>query len=84
MTVMTSVPPEFSVSALSPPTERCYWVVEGAFLAGAYPGSPDDAKHRRRIEVPWEAGLRTFITWHRLPAPASAEGASHAIGDWGS
>ncbi len=41
-----------------------YWVVESRFLAGAYPGSPespDQAKHRQRIEERWDAGLRVFI-----------------------
>lgn len=45
----------------NPPTIRSYWVVEGKFLAGAYPGSPDENKHRQRIQQLWDAGLRTFI-----------------------
>lgn len=44
-----------------PPTVRSYWVIEGKFLAGAYPGSPDRTKHRKRIEELWAAGMRTFI-----------------------
>ena len=43
------------------PTVRCYWVVEGQFLAGAYPGSPDPAAHRQRVETFWRADIRTFI-----------------------
>ena len=45
----------------APPAVRCYWVVEGQFLAGAYPGSPDPAAHRQRAETFWRAGIRTFI-----------------------
>ena len=52
---------EFVIPALPPPTIRSYWVVEDKFLAGAYPGSPDPAKHHQRIEQLWEAGIRTFI-----------------------
>lgn len=55
------IKPSLTVSRASPPTIRSYWVVEGKFLAGAYPGSPDASKHRQRIEELWGAGLRTFI-----------------------
>jgi len=54
-------PKSFSIPDAPPPTIRCYWVVEGKFLAGAYPGSPDQAMHQQRIEALWNAGLRTFI-----------------------
>ena len=53
--------PSFSVPTTPPPTIRSYWIIEGKFLAGAYPGSPDQAKHRQRIEELWQAGIRTFI-----------------------
>ncbi len=53
--------PPFSIPTAKPPTIRSYWVVEGKFLAGAYPGSPDPEQHRQRIEKLWDAGLRTFI-----------------------
>ena len=29
-----------------PPTSRCYWVMPGMLLAGAYPGHKTRAKHR--------------------------------------
>ena len=51
----------FTIPQANPPTIRSYWVVEGKFLAGAYPGSPDENKHCQRIEELWSAGLRTFI-----------------------
>lgn len=53
--------PSFSIPTCRPPTVRSFWVVEGKFLAGAYPGSPDQAEHRQRVEELWRAGLRTFI-----------------------
>ena len=53
--------PAFRLPSSSPPTVRCYWVVDGKFLAGAYPGSPDPDAHRKRIEELWDAGIRTFI-----------------------
>ncbi len=43
------------------PAPRTYWVVEGKFLAGAYPGAPDPHNHRARIVALWNAGVRTFI-----------------------
>ena len=49
------------VPRIPPPTIRCYWVVEGSFLAGAYPGSPDREEHRQRVEALWAAGIRTFV-----------------------
>ena len=51
----------FSIPTIAPPTNRSYWVLEGKFLAGAFPGSPDPAEHRQRVEVLWTAGMRTFI-----------------------
>ena len=44
-----------------PPAARSYWVVEDKLLAGAYPGSPNEAEHCQRVEQLWEAGIRTFI-----------------------
>jgi len=55
------VKPSLTIPHADPPTIRSYWVVEGKFLAGAYPGSPDEREHRQRIEELWGAGLRTFI-----------------------
>lgn len=51
----------FSIPTESPPVERSYWVVEGRFLAGAYPGSPDPARHHERAQKLWNAGIRTFV-----------------------
>lgn len=43
------------------PIIESYWVEEGHFLAGEYPGSynPEDA--RRRMDAFLESGIRTFI-----------------------
>jgi len=53
--------PSFTMPQAAPPTIRSYWVVEGKFLAGAHPGSPDQAAHQQRLEGLWNAGMRTFI-----------------------
>jgi ADP-ribosylglycohydrolase/protein-tyrosine phosphatase len=53
--------PAFSMPTIPPPTVRCYWVIEGKFLAGAYPGSPDQTQHRQRVDELWQAGCRTYI-----------------------
>ncbi len=45
-----------------PPATRCYWVVPGRLLAGAYPGSADAAAHEARLATLWKAGIRTFVT----------------------
>ena len=52
---------QLATSGSAPPTVRCYWVVAGQLLAGAYPGSPDPAAHRQRVETFWHVGIRTFI-----------------------
>jgi len=54
-------PHQLATPAITPPTVRSYWIVEGTFLTGAYPGSPDQTQHRQRIEELWNAGIRTFI-----------------------
>jgi hypothetical protein len=45
-----------------PPTTRCYWVVPGRLLAGAYPGHHEPAKHQAHVESLWRAGIRTFVS----------------------
>lgn len=44
-----------------PPASRCYWVVPGRLLAGAYPGSPDPQAHEERLTQLSNAGIRTFV-----------------------
>jgi hypothetical protein len=46
----------------SAPTPRTYWVIPGAFLAGAYPGQADPAAHDARVRAIWAAGVRTVIS----------------------
>lgn len=59
MTPLSGLP--LALSDDHPPSSRCYWVVTGKFLAGAYPGSPDAPQHRQRIETLWNSGLRSFV-----------------------
>jgi hypothetical protein len=44
------------------PRDRCYWVVEGQLLAGAYPGSPDAREQLVWAQSLWNANMRTFIS----------------------
>lgn len=44
-----------------PPILESYWVEEGRFLAGEYPGSYDPETTRRRMDAFLEAGIHTFI-----------------------
>ncbi len=59
MTLLSGLP--LALSDNHPPMSRCYWVVTGKFLAGAYPGSPDTLQHQQRIETLWNCGLRFFV-----------------------
>lgn len=43
------------------PTHRNYWVVPERFLAGSYPGQPNELEHRSRLEKLWQAGARSFL-----------------------
>lgn len=43
------------------PDARTYWVVQDRLLAGAYPGRPASAEHLARLNVLFDAGMRTFI-----------------------
>src|SRR4051812_19724783 len=43
------------------PLENTYWVVPGKFLAGEYPGDPDEKINRSRLLAVINAGIRTFI-----------------------
>ena len=52
---------EFPPPVGEPPCERCYWVVDEVFLAGAYPASVDEAARRKRISSLVGAGVRSFI-----------------------
>jgi hypothetical protein len=51
----------YKIPQIAVPLERCYWVVENLFLAGAYPGHLNSHAHTKRITGLWEAGMRTFI-----------------------
>lgn len=43
------------------PITESYWVEEGRFLAGEYPGSYNPEDTRRRMNAFLQAGIRTFI-----------------------
>ena len=38
-----------------------YWLVEGEFLAGGYPSSPNRATARKKLQAFVDAGIRSFI-----------------------
>lgn len=44
------------------PTTRCYWVVPGALLAGAYPEDKEPELRGERAKQLWAAGIRTFVS----------------------
>lgn len=53
------------------PIIESYWVEEGHFLAGEYPGAYDPEQMRRRMDAFLESGIRTFIDLtqsHELPS----------------
>lgn len=43
------------------PISESYWVEEGCFLAGEYPGRFDTEQARKRMDALIEAGFNTFI-----------------------
>lgn len=56
-----SLPSEYTIPSSCTPLTRTYWVVDGLFLAGAYPGNLDPDKHRARVTGLFNAGMRTFL-----------------------
>ncbi len=46
---------------LARPDPNTYWVIEGRFLAGEYPGARDPAQAREKIAAFQKAGITTFI-----------------------
>jgi hypothetical protein len=43
------------------PIDESYWVVPGRFLAGEYPGRPDEGTTRKRLDGLIKAGFNFFI-----------------------
>lgn len=43
------------------PFERSYWVLDGLFLAGLYPGAPEEDESRRRVRALCDAGIRHIL-----------------------
>ncbi len=43
------------------PHENCYWVIEGRFLAGEYPGSHDSKAAQEKIAKHLEVGISYFL-----------------------
>ena len=60
---MTGSPPQYTLATADaePPITWGYWVVEGQFLAGAYPGSLKPDEHRLKVQTLLNAGIRTII-----------------------
>ena len=56
-----NIPCEFIRPTKPTPCNRTYWVVDDMLLAGAYPGRPKPAEHRKRIRSLFDSGMRTFI-----------------------
>ena len=55
------VPAELTLPQPPAPLVRTYWVIEGLFLAGAYPGKQDPDEHATRLKGLFDTGARTFI-----------------------
>lgn len=55
------IPTKFLPPERPTPCHRTYWVADDWLLAGAYPGRPEPADHRERIQSLFDAGMRTFI-----------------------
>ena len=80
-----------SAEAAPRPIPNSYWVQEGRFLAGEYPGSEDPEEARERIDRLLAAGVNTFVDLteahelepYRTLLPASAEYERMAILDHG-
>lgn len=49
------------MSKKSVPLPYAYWVIDGALLAGEYPGDWDDARARERIGAVLDAGVRMYL-----------------------
>ena len=60
---MTDVPPQYTLPTpdTRPPITSGYWVVEGQFLAGAYPASPVRTAHWVKVRELLNAGILTII-----------------------
>ena len=62
--ILPSIPRSNMIDATIPsarPDPNTYWVIEGRFLAGEYPGARDPAQARRKIAAFLNAGITTFI-----------------------
>jgi ADP-ribosylglycohydrolase len=51
-----------ATEGVKPPATRCYWVVPGQLLAGAYAGHVEAPAHEARVKSLWDAGIRTFVS----------------------
>ncbi len=49
------------MSLPTPKSPDCYLVLPGKFLAGEYPGHPDDAEAKRKLKALVGAGIRVFV-----------------------
>ena len=49
------------MSLPAPKSPDCYWVLPGQFLAGEYPGQPEAAEAKRKLQALVDAGIRVFV-----------------------
>ncbi len=49
-------------SNATPPTSSSYWVIDGLFLGGAYPGSQEPDEHEQKVRALLDAGVRMFVS----------------------
>ena len=52
---------ELGRSDTTPPTASSYWVIDGLFPAGTYPGDPEPDKRDQKIQALLDAGVRLFV-----------------------
>lgn len=45
----------------SPPTASSYWIVDGLFLGGSYPGAREPEEGRQKVRALLDAGIRLFF-----------------------
>ena len=55
------MPDAADLARVSRPDPNTYWVVEGRFLAGEYPGARDPVEAQRKIGALLRAGITVFI-----------------------
>jgi hypothetical protein len=60
-------------AAAHAPADRCYWVVEGRLLAGAYPFAADEGEGTARLDWLLRAGVSAFVDLTQAHLPGSTD-----------